>query len=164
MFREDYLRRMVEQATAVVLTILGLIKLERYPEALVDVDRALQRFMGLNLSLVTSLSAGELAAMLRWGERLDVAKVVVLAELLQAEGDIYAARHQPGEAQPRYLKSLELLLEAAFDSESYLAPIAPRVAELKKRLDFTATPPDVAEWLGEYEATVAALPADAPLE
>ena len=162
MFREDYLRRMVEQATAVLTAILGLTRLERYPQALIEVDRALQQFAGLNLSLVNSLPASELVAMLRWGERLDVGKCVVVAELLQAEGDIYAAQRQTGEAQARYVKSLELLLEAAFDDEHHLAPIAPRVAELKQRLDLTVAPPDLAEWLAYYETTVAALPAAEP--
>ena len=67
MFREDYVRRMIEQATAVITGILGLTKLDQFPEALVEVDRALQRFLGLHLSLVAALSASELVAMLRWG-------------------------------------------------------------------------------------------------
>ncbi len=158
MFREDYIRRMVEQATAVVTAILGLTRLNHYPEALVEVDRAMQRFAGLNLSLVTALPAAELAAMARWGERLDVGKVVVLAELLQAEGDIYSAQLRSGEAQARYLKALELLLEAAFEAEHHLAAVAPRVAALRSRLNPDFVPPDLAEWLAHYEAAVAALP------
>lgn len=164
MFREDYVMRMIEQAMAAVTAILGLTRLDRYPEALAEVDRALQRFVGLNLSLVTALSAPELVAMLRWGERLDVGKVVVLAELLQAEGDIYAAQRRAGEAQARYLKAMELLLEVAFDAEHHLAAVQPRLAELKQRLDAlapapeAALPPDLAEWLAHYEAVLAASP------
>lgn len=158
MFREDYVRRMVEQAMTVVTAILGLTRLQRYPEALAEVDRGLQRFVGLNLSLVTALPAGELVAMLRWGERLDIGKAVVLAELLQAEGDIYSAQLLSGEAQARYLKSLELLLEVAFEAEPNLAAVQPRVAALRQRLDPVVLPPDVMEWLAHYEASVAALP------
>jgi len=79
MFREDYVRRMVEQAVNAVTTVLGLTKLERYPEAQSEVDSALQRLLGLHLSLVTSLPAPELVAMLRWGEKPDIGKLVVLA-------------------------------------------------------------------------------------
>jgi hypothetical protein len=180
MFREDYVLRMIQQAVAVITAILGLTRLERYPEALVEVDRALQRFVGLNLSLVTALSASELVAMLRWGERLDVGKVVVLAELLQAEGDIYAAQGQTGEAQARHVKSLELLLEVAFETmqsrggslpstpsgetRNYAAAVQPRIAELKSRLDPAALPADLAEWLAHYETVVAALPAASTAE
>ena len=158
MFREDYVRRMVEQAVTAVTTILGLTRLNHYPEALAEVDRSLQQFVGLNLSLVTALPAAELVAMLRWGERLDIGKLVVLAELLQAEGDIYAAQLQTGEAQARYLKSLELLLEVAFDAEPNLAAVQPRVAALRQRLDPAFLPPDLTDWLAHYETSVAARP------
>jgi hypothetical protein len=164
MFREDYVRRMIEQATAVVTAILGLTKLDRYPEASAEVDRALQRFLGLHLSLVAALPASELVAMLRWGEHLDIGKVVVLAELLQAEGDIYAAQYQKTEAQARYLKALELLLEGAFEAEQYLAAMQPHVAELQHRLAAAAMPAELAEWLVHYQAALAALPAEPTAE
>ena len=163
MFREDYVRRMVEQAVTAVSAVLGLIRLERYPEALSEVDSALQRLLGLHLSLVAGLPAAELAPMLRWGEKLDIGKLVVLAELLQAEGDIYAAQHLAGEAQTRYLKALELVLEVAFDSDHNLAAVQPRVAALQQRLNAAAlpVPEDLAEWLGHYQAALADLPATA---
>ena len=160
MFREDYVRRMIEQATAVVTAILGLTRIDRYPEALAEVDSALQRFLGLRLGLVAALPASELVAMLRWGEHLDIGKVVVLAELLQAEGDIYGAQHQAAEAQARYCKALEVLLEGAFEAEQYLPAMQPHVAALQHRLDTATTPPDLLEWLAHYHASVAALPAD----
>lgn len=164
MFREDYVRRMIEQATAVVTAILGLTKLDRYPEALSEVDRALQRFLGLHLSLVAGLPASELVAMLRWGERLDIGKLVVLAELLQAEGDIYAAQHQTSEARARYLKAMALLLEVAFESENNLSAVQTRVAALQKRLDPAAIPPELSEWLANYRDTLAALPVEPAAE
>jgi hypothetical protein len=164
MFREDYVRRLMEQATAVITTILGLTRLDRYPEALAEVDRAFQRFLGLNLSLVAALPASELAAMARWGERLDIGKLVVLAELLQAEGDIYATRGQTADAQSRYLKSLELLLLVAFEAGHNLAAVQPRVAELKQRLDLPAMPPELAGWFTHYQAIAAALPPERAAE
>jgi hypothetical protein len=164
MFREDYVRRMVEQANAVVTTILGLTKLDRYPEALSEVDRALQRFLGLHLSLVAGLPASELVAMLRWSDHLDIGKLVVLAELLQAEGDIYATQQQAAEALARYQKSLELLLEVAFESDNNLSAVQPRVAALQQRLPAAALPPDLAEWLAHYQAALAALPAEPAAE
>ena len=160
MFREDYLRRMIEQATAVVTVILGLVSLERYPEALTEVDRALQRLVGLNLSLVAALPAAELVALTRWGERLDVGKLAVLAELLQAEGDITTAQGQVAEGRACYLKALEIVLEVAFDAEQHLTAVQPRVAALLERLAAADLPPDLAEWLAHYQATVAALPAE----
>ncbi len=166
MFREDYVLRMIEQAVTAVTAILGLTRLERYPEALAEVDAALRRLLGLHLSLVTALPAAELVPMLRWGEKLDIGKLVVLAELLQAEGDIYVAQHQAGEAQARYLKALELVLEVAFESENNLSVVQSRVAALQQRLDGATlpVPADLAAWLAHYQSTVAGLPAGASAE
>ena len=163
MFREDFVRRMVEQAVTAVTTILGLTRLARYPEALSEVDGALQRLLGLRLSLVAGLPASELVAMLRWGEKPDVGKLVVLAELLQAEGDIYAAQKRMGETQARYLKALELLLEVAFESDHNLAAVQPWVAALQQRLDTAGMPAELAEWLAHYMAVVTAAATGAAL-
>ena len=156
MFREDYLLRSIQQVTAAVGEILGLTRLQKYPQALAEVDRALQSFAGLNLSLVTALPAPELVDLTRMGERLDVGKLIALADLLQAEGDIYAAQAQPAEAAERHLKSLELTLEVAFASEHNLLPAAPRVSGLAERLSAAALPPDLSEWLAHYQELVRA--------
>jgi tetratricopeptide (TPR) repeat protein len=161
MFREDYILRLIEQVTAAIGEILGLKRLGRYPEALAEVDRALGRFLGLNLSLVSALPAAELVALTRWGEKLDVGKLVVLADLLQAEGDIYAAQGQNAQAATSFLKALELLLEVAYDAEASLAAVAPRVAALQQRLIGAEIPGDLGEWLAHYQATLAALPSGA---
>jgi tetratricopeptide (TPR) repeat protein len=152
MFREDYLIRAIQQMTAVVGEILGLTRLQKYPQALAEVDRALQSYAGLNLSLVTPLSAAELVDLTRFGEQLDVAKLLVLADLLQVEGDIYAAQGQPGEAAERHLKALELNLEVAFASEHNLLPAAPRVDALAERLAAVELPEALGEWLTHYQS------------
>ena len=156
MFREDYFLRQIEQVTAAVGEILGLARLERYPQALAEVDAGLQRFLGLNLSLVTALTASELVALTRFGERLDVSRLVVLAELLQAEGDIYIARGQPAEAAERWLKALELMLEVAFASEANLLAAEPRISALAGRLAGVELPADLGEWLAHYQAAALA--------
>ena len=89
---------------------------------------------------------------------------MVLAELLQAEGDIYAAQRQAAAAQARYLKALELLLEVAFESDNNLSAVQTRVAALQQRLAAVALPPELAEWLAHYQAALAALPAEPAAE
>src|SRR5436190_6117955 len=143
MFREDYLLRSIQQVTAAIGEILGLARLQKFPQSLVEVDRALQSFAGLNLSLVTALSAQELVDLTRFGERLDLGKLIALADLLQSEGDIYAAQAQPAEAAVRHLKALELTLEVAFASDSNLLPSASRVSGLTERLAAVELPEDL---------------------
>ena len=161
MFREDYLLRSIQQVTAAVGEILGLTRLQKYPQALAEVDRALQSFAGLNLSLVTALPAPELVDLTRMGERVDVGKLIALADLLQAEGDIYAAQGQPAEAAERHLKALELTLEVAFASEHNLLPAAPRVAGLAERLAAVKLPDGLGEWLAHYQTLILADPSGA---
>ena len=144
--------RSIRQVTAAVGEILGLTRVQKYPQALAEVDRALQSFAGLNLSLVTALSAPELVDLTRFGERLDVGKLVALADLLQAEGDIYAAQSQPAEARERHVKALELALEVAYDSEHNLLPARPRVDALAERLSGVELPADLGDWLANYRA------------
>jgi hypothetical protein len=153
-FREDYLLRSIQQVTAAIGEILGLTRLQKYPQALAEVDRAMQRFAGLNLSLVTSLPAAELVELTRFGERVDVGKLIALADLLQAEGDIHLAQARPAEAAERHLKALELTLEVAFASEHNLLPAAPRVAGLAERLAAVELPDSLGEWLAHYQSMI----------
>jgi hypothetical protein len=51
-----------------------------------------------------------LLGMLKTGERLDVDATLVLAALLKAEADIYAAQGEPAKAYHRYVKALNFYL------------------------------------------------------
>jgi hypothetical protein len=146
MFKEDYIKRMVAQATTVITYILGLTEQERYPDAHAEVERALQYHLGLNLGLVTALPAPELVELCRQGEMLEVGKLVVLADLLQAEGDVFLAEGQGGEAADRHAKALELYLEVAASGEHNRAAVADRLAALALKLPRAAVAPDVLEW------------------
>ena len=147
MFREDYIVRMIAQAATAITYILGLTREERYPEAVAEVDKALNFHLGLNLSLVTALPASGLVDLARQGEMLEVGKLVVLADLLQAEGDIYLTRGQAAEAADRHAKALELYLEVSVTGENARAALAERVSTLAAKLPPGALAPDVDEWL-----------------
>jgi hypothetical protein len=146
MFREDYIVRMIAQAATAVTYILGLSQRERYPEALAEVEKALQYHLGLNLGLVTALPALELVEMARQGEMLDIGKLVVLGDLLQAEGDVYVAQGQAGEAADRHAKALELYLEVAASGEQNHLAVTGRLNSLAAKLPAAAIQPDIQEW------------------
>lgn len=159
MFREDHIVRQIAQATSAVTRILGLKEAQDYQQALAEVERAYGQFCGLNAGLVEALPAAELVELARWDELLDIGKLVVLADVLQAAGDIYAAQRQPAEAEPRYLKALELLLEVAMTGEHNRQAAAPRIAALINRLEGTALPEDLRDWLAHYHTLGANSPA-----
>jgi len=141
MFRDDHILRMIEQATAAIARIIGLKDARRYPQALAEIDQTLQRFWGLSSDTVGLMSAEALMALARRGERLDIGKLVVLTDLLQAEGDVYAAQDMTPWSADRYLKALDLLLELAFLSDETNWPeLAPRIRALVDRLGSTETP------------------------
>ncbi len=146
MFREDYIVRMIAQAATSITYLLGLTARERYPEALAEVERALQFHLGLSLGLVTALPASELVEMARQGEMLDIGKLVVLGDLLQAEGDVYLAQGRAGEAADRHAKALELYLEVAASGEQNRLAVAERLAALAGKLPTEAVAPDVQDW------------------
>ena len=115
---------------------------------------------GLNLGLVGALPAAELIALARWGEMLDIGKLVGLGDLLQAEGDLYAAQGQTAAAADCHLKALEIILEVAAsgEHEHNLRAVGPRLEELQARLAGAAVPEDLRAWLDDSLAAWSALP------
>lgn len=158
MFRDDYVLRQIAQAAAAVAKLIGLQDAKDYAGALAQLDGAYQEFSGLNLGLVAALPAAELIALARWGEMLDVGKLVVLGDLLQAEADLHAAQGQPGAAADCRLKALEILLEVAASGEHNLRAVGPRLEGLQARLAGTAASADLRAWLNESLAAWSALP------
>ncbi len=87
------------------------------------------------------MSSDAQMALARRGERPDVGKLVVLTELLQAEGDVYVAQGMTAWSADRYLKALDILLEIAFVSDEANWPeLAPRIRGLIERLGSAEIP------------------------
>jgi hypothetical protein len=147
MFREDYVVRQIAQAAAVLGHVLGLVDKQRYGEALTALDGAYQQFAGLTLGLVTALPAAELVALARWGEMLDIGKLVVLGDLLAAEAGVYAAQGEAGAAADCRLKALEVLLEVAGTGEQNRQAVAPRLRALEEALREVEVPEDLRGWV-----------------
>lgn len=108
---------MVTQAARAIARILGLKQAGQYQQALLQIDQALQEFLGLSASLAAQLSANELITTCRFGSALDKDKALLLATLLREEGDIYAAESRPKESHERYYKSLSIALEALLEGD-----------------------------------------------
>jgi len=113
MFREDYILRIVRQATQILARILGLRQMHQYPEALALIDEMFSEFFGLSPGIVNHLSERDLIAMVTVGEEVDTGKLLILAELIKAEGDVFADQGNSNASYSRYLKSLNLFLEIA---------------------------------------------------
>lgn len=154
MFRNDYILRVIELGTAALARVLGLRRAKRYDEALAEIDHLLRQDWGLNLDFIAQLDARSLLALVRAdaaNPSLDIGKCVLLADLLQAEGDIRGELGQPGEREDRALKALALLLEAAHASDDTAGQaLAPRIETLSNLLADVVFPAELNDRLSEY--------------
>lgn len=117
MLTEDYIMRMINQALAVVMTALGLKKSGSFEEALQTFDQAIESLVGLNTHLVNQLGDGVFLERLTFLGKLDLERVVVLADIYREEAEVYSALGQPDNSQYATQRSLRLYLEAALANE-----------------------------------------------
>jgi tetratricopeptide (TPR) repeat protein len=120
MLTEDYIMRMINQALAVLLVALGLKRAGQFNEALQAYDQALESLLGLNAHLAKQLDDNQLLDMLTFQEKLDVGRVLVLAEIFSEEAEVYTLQGQPESSQFAAQSSLRLYLEAFLASKDNL--------------------------------------------
>ena len=118
MLTEDYIMRMINQVLAVFLQALGLKKAGQFSEALQAFDQAVESLLGLRASLAEQLEDRQLLALLTFQDKLDVDRLLVLADIYREEGEVHALQEQPEKSQFTTQRSLRLYLEAALATES----------------------------------------------
>ena len=129
MFSEDYIIRMVRQATAVLASIIGLKSTGQYQEALQDIDQALEQLLGMDPKLIRLLDDVSLYKILTKNDVLDLEKLGLLADLFKEEGDIQKLQNQNNESVNCYIRSLNYYLMISINSE------ASRSIELSQKID-----------------------------
>jgi tetratricopeptide (TPR) repeat protein len=137
-YREDFIKRLIRQFVQLIHQVLGLVEENKHSPAMRLIVEAYQELIGLEPSLVHSLDAQALIGMTGLGDEPDVDKVLVMAELLKVEGDIYAAKDDETASYERYLKALDLRLH---------------IHEAARKLDYLdqfSTVFDIAQALGDY--------------
>jgi tetratricopeptide (TPR) repeat protein len=112
MIHRDYIMRMIAQFVKVLIKLLRLKESKEYETALATIGQTFHQFFGLSSEFINSAPVGELIALLKVGDILDTDKCVILADLLKEEAEVYEARNNLDESYHRYLKSLNLFLEA----------------------------------------------------
>lgn len=145
MIQNDYIMKMIAQLAKALSIVIKLKQSGRDDDALREIDRSMQRIVGLNSQLVNSLTNESLAATLRGGVELDVGKALVIADLLKEEAGIYRARGSEAEADSRYFKSLYLYAEALNEEVKLdLSQFVGRVTEVEAELGEYALPVELA--------------------
>ena len=115
---EDYIMRMINQALAVFLQALGLKKAGQFSQALQVFDQALEGLLGLNARLAKQLDDRQLLDMLTFQDKLDVDRLLMIADIYREEGEVHALQGQPEQSRLAAQRSLRLYLEAALATEA----------------------------------------------
>jgi len=118
MFSDDYILRIIRQATAVFARIIGLKRAEQYHEALQVIDQTLEQLLGLDAEMIRLLDDESLYTLLTKNEGLDLEKLEFVADLFKEEGDIHKLQNQIDESITCYIRSLNYYLIIGINSES----------------------------------------------
>ena len=103
--------------TQVLTRVLGLRKDEEFEAALAEINHGYSLLSGLPASLVHGLSEEDLVGLLSAQGRLSGDYCFILAELLHEEGATWDDMGRPEEAEPRFVKSIRLYLEAVEEED-----------------------------------------------
>ena len=117
MMQKDYILRMIQQLSRVLIQILHLREIKDYEGALTYIDDVFKQALGFSSDLINSVPDETLLAMLTSFDVLDIEKCFLVANLLKAEGDIYVDQEDFDTSYYRYSRSLYLFL-AILSSDS----------------------------------------------
>ena len=117
MLTEDYIMRMINQAMSVLLIALGLKKAGQLNEALQSFDQAIETLLGLDAHLVKQLDDSLLLEKLTFLGKLDIDRLLVLADIYREEAEVYSLQGQSESSQFAAQRSLRLYLEVALAGE-----------------------------------------------
>jgi hypothetical protein len=141
MLSEDYIMRMIGQATAVLLKIIGLKKNGDYPEAQQAIDQALEKLIGLKAEIIKQLDNESLLNTLTHEGKLDIDRLALIADLFKEDGDIFAALGRVSESRESYLRSLIFHLETGFDETAQPSDdLTKKIEELVQKLGYQNLP------------------------
>jgi hypothetical protein len=126
-YTEDFILRMINQAVAVLLQIIGFRQAKKYQEAQQAIDQSLEQLIGLRADLLKQLDDEVILRILTLQDRLDIERVVVVADLFKAEGDILADQNRMEESHQNYLRALIFYLEAGLNDQNISPP--PKLVE-----------------------------------
>ncbi len=147
MVERDYILRLIKQMTEALAIVFKLERGGDYLEALRVIDSTYQQLLGLDAATVANLPSDALLTLIRnsgagyQGAQAVAERLTVLANLLQAEGDIYQGLNKPNDSALRRLKALDIQLAILTTEDQNSSRAADAVRTLLTHLE-------------EYELTV----------
>ncbi len=130
MFQKDYIMRLVQQLSQALTRILFQKDSKQYQQALEEIQKSGQLFLGLDLNAIGAFSYEDLHDALRIRNAQDAEHVSLVAELLRHQGDCFAFEGQPEAAHQSYALALTLYLDLGTAANP-----GPQLADLPARID-----------------------------
>jgi hypothetical protein len=128
---------MISAALAVLMTALGLKKARKFDEALQTFDQAIESLLGLNANLIKQLDDSSLLDMLTFLGKLDVDRLLVLADIYREKSEVYSFQGRIEDQQFAAKRSLRFYLEVMLsDSESTSLELIQKIENLRQ--EFTS--------------------------
>jgi hypothetical protein len=136
MFTEDYLMRIINQATAALMIALGLRKAGKYSEAQQAIQQAIEQLITLPANLVDQMDDGAILGMLAAQGQLDLGRLAILADIYQEQGEILIKQDQPRQGGTAFARSLRFILEVVLaDDDNLTAENIGKVTNLTQRME-----------------------------
>lgn len=117
MFSEDYVLRMIRQATAVFAKLMGLKNSGQNQEALQVIDQTLEQLLDLDKETIDLLDDTSLYLLLTKNDALDLEKLQFVADLFMEKGNIQRQIKLTNESINCYLRALNYYLVICINIE-----------------------------------------------
>ncbi len=112
MLTEDYLMRWIRLVTAAIARAAGLRAATLYEDALFLLDHTLEQVVGLPSELLSNLDEDSILQIVTTPEGFDTDRLVLVADLIKEQADVYQALGKTNESTWRYQRALDFYLLA----------------------------------------------------
>lgn len=151
MYTEDFIRRQINIAIAILRQLLHLKQAGQYEQARQEIEQSLEILLGLRADLLRQLEDNKVLGMLVTQDKLDIERLYLVAELYSQEAEIAELQEQPQFSQPSYQRALRFYLEAALaDPAQAGASQIARISALQSRLSLEDLPLETQMALLDY--------------
>jgi hypothetical protein len=156
MISKNYIMRMVEQLSFVLMKIIRNKENKNYAQALLEIDSAYKNILGFDPWQIKNMSESEIYELLKSDDGYDAEKSIVIAELLRHEAEIIELQSGFNDTVFNiFLKSFFLYIEAIiFDGQYNQAKYLENVAEFTKKISLYELPAHIKFQLFRYYEVV----------
>jgi tetratricopeptide (TPR) repeat protein len=135
MFSEDYILRIIRQATSVLAKIFRLKNAGQYQEAIQVIDHTLEQLLGMDVEIINLLDDESLYTLLTQNDVLDLERLEFVADLFQEEGDILRLKRLIPASDNCYVRSLNYYLVISLNAEpAHAAKLPQKISSLLQKL------------------------------